>query len=87
MTISGLLLGVRPFTGDSGNGILRAVLYAVKSPSSPSSSAPIHAGLVLLNSMRLGDPDCWCLNHPLPALRQAGGEYDRRELDSLYSEL
>jgi hypothetical protein len=84
---SGLLLGVRPFVGDSGRGILRAVLYAVISPSSVSSPGPIHAGLALLNPMRLGDADCWCLNHPLPALRHAGGEYDRRELDSLYSEL
>ena len=82
---SGLWLGLLPFDGDLGNGILVADLYAVTSPS-PSSSALWYCGLVsrLANPLLFGDSD-WCLNHPLPAFLHAGGLYDRRDL-SLYSD-
>ena len=83
---SGLLLGLRPFVGEAGSGTLIALLYAVTSPS--SSSALWYWGLIsrLAKPLRAGDKEGWCLNHPLPAVRQRGGLCDRRELVSLYSE-
>lgn len=88
---SGLTLGLRPLVGLTGSGTRAGSGYTVTSPASSPPSSPAASGPSSssssyalwysgLGSLLRSGEGCWCLNQPEPALRQAGGEKERREL-------